>query len=184
MESYLSYTIMVFCPIETIRMFVQRSIFWEQPGTLLSQELEQFPVYTLKNDTCVVIMEQISQILRSFLKLFNLQVHRMDNLVFNHLNSKFVLKLKNAPRTPLINLIFTSYQKEQIAYNWYTNWVVDSMPVLLTWCSPNPKPLWALWKLLLQTIFFDKWKSLLLLHQVDWLRWFWFYLALHYAIFC
>jgi hypothetical protein len=95
----------------------------------------------LKNDTCVVIMEQITQISRSFMNLFNLQVHRMGNLVFDNLNSESVLKLKNAPWTPLINLVFTSYQKEQIAYNWYPNWVFDSMPVLVTWCSPNPRPL-------------------------------------------
>jgi len=62
-------------------------------------------------------MEQITHISRSFLKLFNLQIHRMGNLVFDNLNSESVLKLKNAPRTPLINLVFTSYQKEQIAYN-------------------------------------------------------------------
>ncbi len=67
----------------------------------------------LKKDTYVVIINQITQISRSFLKLFNLQIHLMGN----YLNSEFVLKLKNAPGMPLINLVFTSYQKEQIAYN-------------------------------------------------------------------
>lgn len=74
-------------------------------------------IYILKNDTYVVSMNQITQISRSFLKLFNLQIHRMADLVFDNLNSESVLKLKNAPGMPLINLVFTSYQKEQIAYN-------------------------------------------------------------------